>query len=227
VPATVGEERRRVASLDAKPPPRRSRPALLGGGALVAFSPVAVGGGLFVLGFGALGLGALLLLLPPRARREHEPRAPLRLVRTPAAVGGRAALAMTRGSARTGARTFRAVEHFAANDGRDGAVRLGAAASEGAALLGRTASAAGARSWTAVEAGLPRAWHGLVAIARTIAGEARSASIWLWARTQPLLRRAWLACRAGLRALAEQVAVLARSASERLSAYVDSRTGPH
>jgi hypothetical protein len=188
---------------------------------------VTVGAGLFVPGFAALGLGALLLLLPPRVRGERRSRAPsLRLVRVPAAVGGRAMLALARGSARTGARTFWAVEHFAANDGRDGAIRIGAAVSEGAGVVGRTASVAGSRGWSRMQVDAPRAWYGLAAIARTIAREARSASIRLWVRVRPLLRRAWLVCRAGVIALAEQLAVSARSASERLSAYVDSRSRP-
>jgi hypothetical protein len=230
VPSTVPEQRRRAgnrASLEANPP-RRRRSALVGGGVLVASSPVTVGAGLFVPGFAALGLGALLLLLPPRVRRERSPRtrAPLRLVRVPTAAGGRATVALGRGSARTGARTFSAVKHFAATDGRDGAIRLGAAVSAGAGVLGRTASTAGSRGWSRVQVDAPRAWYALVALARLIARETRSASIWLWVRLRPLLRRAWLACRAGVIALAEQLAFMARSASERLSAYVDSRSRP-
>jgi hypothetical protein len=228
VPSTISEPRRRsanYASLDANPP-RRRRSALVGGGVLVASSPVTVGAGLFVPGFAALGLGALLLLLPPRVQGERRRRAPLRLVRAPAAAGGRATLALARGSARTGARTFWSVEHFAVNDGRDSAVRLGAAASEGAAVVGRTACSAASRGWAAVLVGAPRAWHGLVVLMRTVARAARSASIWLWVRMQPLARRAWLICRAGAAALGEQLAALGRSASERLSAYVDSRSRP-
>jgi hypothetical protein len=228
VPSTIAEQRRRAAtyaSSDADPP-RRRRSALLGGGVLIASSPVTVGAGLFVPGFAALGLGALLLLVPPRVPGERKRGAPWRLVRAPAAAGGRATLAVARGSARTGVNAFWAVERFAANDGRDGAVRIGAAASGAAAGLGRTASTAASHGWTAVEVAAPRAWHGLVAFARAIARAARSAAVWTWMRLRPLLRRARLACRAGLTALAEHVAVLARSASERLSAYVDSRSRP-
>ena len=216
-----------IAALDAERPPRRRRSALLGGGVLIASSPVTVGAGLFVLGFAALGVGALLLLLPPRTRPERRHRAPLRVVGVPAAAGGRAAIALARGTAHTGARTLSAVEHFAANDGREGISRIGVAAFDDAAALGRTASAAGSRGWSAVRVRAPRAWRGLAATARSLAREGRSASIRIWARMRPLLRRAWSACRAAFMRAAHELTPLARSARARLSTYIASRSGPH
>ena len=224
---SIAEQRRRagdLSPLDARRPPRRRRSALLGGGALIASSPVTVGAGLFVVGFTALGVGMLLLLLPPR--RDGRRGASLRVVRVPAAAGGRAVVALGRGTARTGARTFWAVERFAADNGRVGAARVGAATSEGAVVIGRSASAAGSRSWSEVQVWAPRAWRALVAATRRLALEAHSASIRLWIRAQPLLRRAWAAGRAGVTAAAERLAVLARSASERLSTYLESRSPP-
>ena len=94
----------------------------------------------------------------------------------------------------------RAVEHFAANDGREGIARIGVAAFDDATALGRTASAAGSRGWSAVRVRAPRAWRGLAATARSLAREGRSASIRIWARMRPLLRRAWSACRAAFSA---------------------------
>jgi hypothetical protein len=77
-----------------------------------------------------------------------------------------------------------------------------------------------------VQVWAPRAWRALVAATRRLSLEAHSASIRLWIRAQPLLRRAWAACRAGVTAAAERLAVLARLASERLSAYLESRSPP-
>ena len=190
---------------------------------LIASSPVTVGAGLFVVGFTALGVGMLLLLVPPRPAGRH--RGLLRVVRVSTA-GGRAMVARGRGTARTGASMFWAVERFAADNGRVGAARVGAATSEGAVVIGRSASAAGSRSWSEVQVWAPRAWRALVAATRRLALEAHSASIRLWIRAQPLIRRAWAACRAGVTAAAERLAVLARSASERLSAYLESRSPP-
>jgi hypothetical protein len=214
------------ASLDAHRPPRRRRSALLGGGVLVASSPVTVGAGLFVPGFAALGLGALLLLLPPRARRERGHRTASRVVGVPTAAGGRAAVALARGTAHTSARTFWAVEHFAATNGRDGTFRMKVAALDTADAFGRTASVAGSRSWSAVQVGAPRAWRGLVATARSLAREGRTASIRIWVRVRPLLRRAWVACLTWLRRAAHELTALACSASRKLSSYVDSRSRP-
>lgn len=229
VPSTVPEQRRRTpypSFLDAERPPRRRRSALLGGAVLIAASPVAVGAGLFVTGFAALGLGALLLLLPPRARRERSHRTPMRVVRRSAAAGGHGAVVLARGTARVGASVFRATERFAAGSGRDGAVWTGRTAFRGANALGRAAFAAGSRGWSAVQVGAPRVWHGLVAVARWLARETRSASIRVWVYIRPLVRRAWGACEAGAARAAQQLAAVVHSASERLSAYVDSRSGP-
>jgi hypothetical protein len=223
---SIAEQRRRagdLSPLDVRRPPRRRRSALLGGGLLIASSPVTVGAGLFVVGFTALGVGMLLLLVPPRPAGRH--RGSLRVVRVSTA-GGRAMVALGRGTARTGASTFWAVERFAADNGRVGAARVGAATSEGAVVIGRSASAAGSRSWSEVQVWAPRAWRALVAATRRLSLEAHSASIRLWIRAQPLLRRAWAACRAGVTAAAERLAVLARLASERLSAYLESRSPP-
>src|SRR5262245_40987445 len=87
----------RLVPVDAGRPARRRRSAVLGGGVLVAASPVAVGAGLFVPGFAALGVGALLLLLPPSTHRERSHRSLLPFVRTPAAALGRAIAALVRG----------------------------------------------------------------------------------------------------------------------------------
>jgi hypothetical protein len=214
-----------VALLDGDRPARRRRFALVGGGVLVAASPVAVAAGLLVPGFAALGLGALLLLLPPvqRARRH---RSPLRVVSTPAAAGGRGVVALASGSVRVGARTFKAVEHFAANEGRDGAVRIGRASADGAAAVGRAASVGGSRGWSAVELVALGIWRGFSAATLSLAREARSTSIRASERGGPLLRGAWAACLAGSRRAVYELAALARSASEQLSALIDSRSGP-
>lgn len=128
--------------------------------------------------------------------------------------------------ARTGARTFWTVEHYAVTSGRDGAVRIGAATIDQAGALRRKASAAGSRGWSKLLVYAPRAWRRVAATASSLAREARSASARMWARARPVLRRAWAACMAGFGRAAHELATLAHSASERLSAYVDSRTGP-
>ena len=192
----------------------------------MASSPVAVGAGLFVTGFAALGLGALLLLLPPRPRRERGHRTPVRVVRRAGAAGGRVASALARGTAHAGASVLRATQRFAAGSGRDGAVWIGRTTFRGANALGRAAFVAGSRGWSAVQVGAPRVWHGLVAVARWLTRETRSASIRLWVYIRPLVRRAWGACEARAARAAHQLAALVHSASERLSAYVDSRSGP-
>src|SRR5262245_41572604 len=87
-----------VAPSDVERPARRRRSALVGGGVLVAASPAAVAAGLFVPGFAALGLGALLLLLPPRVPGERGHRLPWGIVRTPAAAGGRGMVVIARGT---------------------------------------------------------------------------------------------------------------------------------
>lgn len=179
---------------------------------------------MFVLGFGALGLGALLLLLPPRAQSERRHGTPLRVVRRPAARGGRVAVALALGTARAGSSTLWAMERFAATSGRDGAVRIGVATFDRAGAVGRASSAAGSRGWSEVQVAAPRAWRGLVATADLLAREAHSASLRTWVRVRPVLRQAWAICVAGLMRAAHELAVLAHSASKRLSAYVESRT---
>ena len=228
MPSTVPEQRRRAPnpSFRTDPPPRRRRSALLGGAVLIAASPVAVGAGLFVTGFAALGLGALLLLLPPRPRREHRHRTPLRVVRRAAAAGGRVAWTLARATAHIGASAFRATERFAEGSGRDGAAWIGRTTFRGATALGRAGFVAGSRGWSAVQVGAPRVWHALVATARWLARETRSASIRLWAFIRPRARRAWDACEAGAARAAHELGALVHSASARLSAYVDSRSGP-
>jgi len=186
----------------------------------------AVGAGLFVLGFAALGLGGLLLLLPPRPEGEPGHRRRLHVVRVAALAGGRGAVALMRGTVRTGALTFSAVEHYAATDGRDGAVRIGAATVERARAVGRAGATAGALGWSAVRIRAPKLWRLLVVAMRSLAREARAASIRSWIRTEPILRRVWAGCLAGLARVAEELAPLARSAAERVSAYVDSRCRP-
>lgn len=225
---SIGDEQRPhgvadgVVPPDVERPARRRRSAILGGGVLVAASPVAVGAGLFVPGFAALGLGALLLLLPPRERTH---RSPLRFIRTPVAAGWRGVAALARGTAHVGARTFSSVELFAAGKGRDGAARIGRVTVAAATAVYRSASAAGSRGWSAMQVVAPRVWSGLVEAARSLARVVRSASVRMWVSIRPTLRRAWAACLAGCVRTAHGLAALARSASERLSVLVDSRSG--
>jgi hypothetical protein len=231
VPRTEDEQRsagaaERVAPVAADGPARRRRAAILGGGALIAVSPVAVAGGLFLPGFAALGLGALLLLLPPRVELEHGPRPRLRVIRTSAAAGRRGMVWLARGTAHVGARTFRAVEHFAASKGRDGAGRVGREAVGGAVTVGRAATAAVSRGSSWVQAVAPRVLGGLVAAARSLAREARSAAVFARVRIGPMLRRACTAGLAGSARAGHEIAALARSVSEPLSALVDARSGP-
>jgi len=219
VPSPEEEHPRGVAAERGVPvwserPRRRRRSALLGGAILVAVSPVAVGAGLFVPGYAALGLGALLLLLPPprgSSRRRH--RSSLRVVGTSAAAAGRGIVAVARAGGRAGARTLGAVQHFAAHQGRDGA-----------AAAGRVVRATGSRAWATLLVVTPLVWRGLVVAARSVARETQSTSIRVWKRTRPVLRRAWAAVVAGSVRAAHELARFARWASERLSAFVDSRT---
>jgi hypothetical protein len=224
VPGVVAEQGRHAvhdAPVDAERPPRRRRTALLAGGLLVASSPVAVGAGLFVPGFAALGLGALLLLLPPVEARDRRRRRPWRLLRKPAAASGRAAFAV----ARFGARAARAAGHWGATSGREGAVTAGIAAFHGARAFARTTSAALSRGWTGVRLAAPPVWRALASTAGSLAHEARAASVRAWVRLRPVLRRARAASTAALTRATRTFAELAHSASARLSAYVDSRTG--
>ena len=230
VPSTGDEQPRRddaeqVVLWDGDRPARRRRSALVGGGVLVAASPVAVAAGLLVPGFAALGLGALLLLLPPRVRRNRKHRSLLRVVRSPAAAVGRGVVVLGRGSARVGARIFKAVDDFAANEGRDGVVRIGRASAGAAAAVGRATSVGASRGWSAAQLVALRVGRGLVVATRSLGREARSTSIRAWERCRPMLRRAWAACLAGSRRAVHELAALARSASERLSALIDSRSG--
>ena len=230
VPWTEDEQSRTDAGeqgvpLDADGPARRRRSAILGGGALIAISPVAVGVGLFVPGFAALGLGALLLLLPPRHEQGHRSR--LRVIRTAAVAGGRGMVWLARGTAHVGARTFRVVERFVAGKGRAGAVRIAREAVAGAAAVGRATTAAGSRGSSWVQSVAPRVLAGLVAAARSLAHEARSASVFARARTGPTLRRAWTAALAGSMRVGHELVALARSVWERLSTLVDAGSGPH
>ena len=229
-PSNVLDERHpavdHVVLSEADRPPRRRRSALLGGGLLIAASPVAVGAGVFVPGFAALGLGALLLLLPPRERRERSDGTRLRVVRSTAAVVRRRAAAFARWIAHVVARVFRAVAHFVATTGRDGAVLIGRATLASTAAIARGAARVGSRSWSAAQAWAPRAWRRLVAAARALARDARSATVRAWIRIQPLLRRAWSVSLAGSQWTVREVGGVAHSASKRLSAYIDSRSRP-
>ena len=230
VPSGGDERPRRVADepvvlVDGDRPVRRRRSALVGGGVLVAVSPVAVAVGLFVPGFAALGLGALLLLLPPKVLRESSHRSPLPAVRRPLAAGGRGVFALARGSADVGARTFSAVASFAANEGRNGAVRIGRVTAHGAAAVGGAAFARASRGWSAAQVVALRIGRGLVAATRLLAREARSTAIRAWERSRPMLRRAGAACLAGSRRAVHELTAFARSASERLSALIDFRFG--
>jgi hypothetical protein len=226
--STVLEQRRRAERhvRSDERPPRRRRPALLGGGVLIAASAVAVGAGLFVVGFAALGLGGLLLLLPPRPQGEPGHRRRSHAVRVAAVSGGRGVVALMRGAVRAGALTFSAVVHYVATDGRDGAVRIGAAMVERATALGRAGATVGALGWSAVRSRAPKLWRLLVEAMRSFGREARTAWIRSWSRTEPILRRVWAGCLAVLARVAEELAPRARSAAERVSAYVDSRCRP-
>ena len=194
-------------------PARRRRSALLGGGALVAAAPIAVGAGLFVAGYAALAVGALLLLLPPRARRKRRHPSLRTVAGARAAAIGERVLALARAIGAGGVRMWNALELLAATKGRDGAGRVG-----------RAARAAGSRAWSALQIAVPRSWRRLVLAARCIVRKTRVTSARLWVRVRPLLRRSWLACRAGSVRAARRVAAVERSASERLSAYVDSHS---
>jgi hypothetical protein len=224
-----GQTRRaaeRVVPVHPEPPRRRRRSALLGGGLLVAASPVVVGAGVFVPGFAALGLGAFLLLLPPRkSGGERTHRSPWRIVGRPAAVVGRGTRALARGGARAGVRSLGAVKHVAATSGRDGAVRAGRASVDGAAATGRVAHAAGSRTWSGLLVVAPVVRDSLVVGARTLARDARSVSSRVWGRALPLLRRAWAFATAATARAARELAAFVRSASARLSAYLGSRAG--
>lgn len=168
------------------PPARRRRSAIVGAAALVAVSPVAVAAGMFVPGFAALGVGALLLLLPPRARREGERRSPRRIVGAPLVAAGRGILTSARGTAvgarganAAAARTW-AVAGDAASSGAQGLVvaarRL---VDDGRAASSATWSRIGpmlGRAWAAGVAGSVRGGHELDALART-ASERLSAVI--------------------------------------------------
>lgn len=189
-------------------PPRRRRSALLGGGALVATSPVAVAAGLFVPGFAALGLGALLLLLPPRA--QHRRRSPLRVVRKGAAAGWRGAARLARGTARGGACAFHAVRQAAANEGRAGVVWMGRALADGGVAVGRATADVGARALVVARGVALRARRVLVTATRVVSREGRAASVWAWERCRPFLRRAWAAWLDGSRHGAYEVGALSR-----------------
>jgi hypothetical protein len=223
-PPAVLDERHVLLATD--PPPRRRRSALLGGGVLIAASPAAVGAGLFVPGFAALGLGALLLLLPPRPRREHGRAASWRVIRRTWAAARRCAIASARWVAHTIARPSRAMARFARTSGRDGAVRIGRATAAGAAAIASAAAVAGSRGWAAAQVWAPRAWRGSSAAAQLVGREARSATVRSWARILPLLRRAEALFVAGTERAATEIGVYASSASRRLSAYVQSRVRP-
>ena len=211
---------------DDEQPARRRRGSLLGGAALVAASSVAVAAGLFVPGFTALGLGSLLLLLPPTVPRERKRRSPLRVVRTWAAAGGDRVVALARSSVHAGAGAFKSVEHFAANEGRDGVMRIGRASADGAAAVGHAATAAGARVWSGAQVVGLGIWRGFIEATRSFVREARSISIGAWERSRPILRRAWVVCLAGSRRAAHELAATQRAASEQLSALIDARSGP-
>jgi hypothetical protein len=72
----------------------------------------------------------------------------------------------------------------------------------------------------------PRVWHGVVVAARWLARETGSAAIRVWERARPMLRRGWAAFLAGSARAAHDLVAVVRVARARLSAYVDSRTGP-
>jgi hypothetical protein len=193
---------------------------------LIAASPAAVGAGLFVPGFAALGLGALLLLLPPRPRRQHGPRAPWRVVRATAAAARRRATAAARWVGHVVARPSRATARFARTSGREGAVRVGRATAAGAAATAAAAAVAGSRAWAAAQVWAPRAWHGSAAATQSAAQAARSAAMRSWTRAAPSVRRAEALLLAATERAATEIGVFASSASRRLSAYVHSRVRP-
>jgi hypothetical protein len=165
-----------------------------------------------------------LLLLPPSERRER-PHTIRRVVHDTAVRIGRGAAELTVRVVRVGGRVLRAVERVVAESGRDAAVRIGSAASAYAAAVGRAAAGATSRGWAAAQVGVPRAGRALAAAWRSLARLAHVGSTRAWARSEPALRRLWAACLAGSRRASDETGVLAHSASKRLSAFIDSRTG--
>jgi hypothetical protein len=206
-----------VVPLEADRPPRRRRSALLGGGLLIAASPAAVGAGLFAPGFAALGLGALLLLLPPTERRDRGRRTPWRVVHAAATVLRRGIVEPARWIAHVVADVLRAVARFAATTGRDGTVRVGRATSAWAGVVGTAGELAGSRAWSAARVLAPRAWRRSVAAARSVAHDTQSATIRASLRIQPLLHRAGAVCLAGTERAATEMDAFVSSASRRLS----------
>jgi hypothetical protein len=226
-PSFVLDERRPaidgVVPVEANRPPRRRRSALLGGGLLIAASPAAVGAGLFVPGFAALGLGALLLLLPPTERRDRERRTLWRVVHAPATVVRRGVVEPARWIAHVVADVLRAVARFAATTGRDGTARIGRATLAWAAVVGNEAAVVGSRAWSAARVGAPRAWRGSVAAARSVFSDTQSATIRASLRIQPLLHRAAAVCLAGTERGTREIGAFASSASKRFSKLTAER----
>jgi hypothetical protein len=190
---------------------------------LVAVSPAAVGAGLFVPGFAALGLGALLLLLPPTERRDRGRRTRWRVVHAAATVLRRGVVEPALWIAHVVAGVVRAVARFAATTGRDGAVRVGRATSAWAAGVGKAGGLAGSRAWSAARVGTPSAWRRSVAVARSVARNTRSATIRATLRIQPLLRRAGAVCLAGTQRAATEMDAFVSSVSSRLSKLTAER----
>jgi hypothetical protein len=212
-----------VVPVEADRPPRRRRSALLGGGLLIAASPAAVGAGLFVPGFAALGLGALLLLLPPTERRDRGRRTPLRVVHAAATVLRRGVVEPARWIAHVVADVLRAVARFAATTGRDGTVRVGRATLACAAVVGHAAAVVGSRAWSAARVGTPRAGRRSVAAARSATRDMQSATIRASLRIQPLLHRAAAVCLPGTEWAANEIGAFVSSASTRFSKLTAER----
>jgi hypothetical protein len=191
-------------------PGRRRRSAIVAGGALVALSSVVVSVGLFVPGFAALALGALLLLLPPRTRLGRERRSPLRIFGARLSAGVRAILASAARALRSAARGSAAVGRLAGGRGREGVRRVAGASARGSAAVAFA-------MWT----GAGIAGRGMAAGSRELADAFDSASSAAWARSRPWLERAWAAALAGSVRGRRELDALATTASERLSAMID------
>jgi hypothetical protein len=178
------------------PETRRRRPrwAILGGGVLIATSPVAVAAGQLVVGFGALALGGALLLLPPR---QVAPPGHGRRLAVGRALGAadRVAASACRAVVRAGGSALRRMERLAANEGR------------------ATVAAAG----RAVAAGAGAAWRFLLIVAAMLAHVTWLVARWAHERGGPTLASMWRASAAACRRAARELGALVRATSHRVA----------
>jgi hypothetical protein len=173
---------------------RRPRSAILGGGVLVAASPVAVAAGQLVVGFAALAVGGVLLLLPPRQVGRHDHRRRLGVGAAFGAAGAVAAGAC-RAVVHAGGSALKGTERLAANEGR----------------------AAAAAAGRAIAAGAVAAWRFLLVVVAMLAHVTRLAARWAHERGGPALARAWKEFAAAGRRAAHELSALARATSHRVA----------